>query len=334
MTGFTLHGPWPQRLLSLAALGAATGQTLLQRTLGNSPTPDWDWRLETVVRFMRGQMYRAQAQPDIRRARQRLDSLVFAPPSPIAAIFKRSKSGEPRGRWILPRDAVRGRTLLYLHGGGYAFHPAAHKPLAAYVACAARARTLALDYRLTPEHPHPAQREDALDAYRWLLRGGLAPSDILLAGDGSGGRLLLQTLCALRGAGLPQPALGIALSPWTPTGHLGRSLSENASCDWLPGAMALRLDEEPDREGGSGMADLAGLAPLYFQAGRREILHDRIVDFTREARRQGAEISLDIWPDMPHLFQALGTSHRHSRIALARIGVMADVHLLRAAFAN
>ena len=73
---------------------------------------------------------------------------------------------------------------------------------------AAGARSLALHYRLAPEHPFPAAVEDALAGYRYLLGAGIAPSHIAIAGDSAGGGLVVAALLAIRDAGLAQPAAG------------------------------------------------------------------------------------------------------------------------------
>lgn len=182
-------------------------------------------------------------------------------------------------------------TVLYLHGGGYAYYSAAHQNLIALVTLAARARTFALDYRLIPEHPFPAQLEDALAAYRWLLQTGVAPERLVVAGDSAGGNLTLALLLALREAGLPLPALGVCLAPWVDVLNSGASMTANAPYDWVEKRMA----------------------------DRAEILHDMIRAFADRAAQQGADVELEVWPDMPHDFQAFGEVVPESKAALDRI---------------
>ena len=68
------------------------------------------------------------------------------------------------------------RVLLYLHGGGFsAGSIVSHRAMVTETGRAAQARTLAIDYRRTPEHPFPAALDDALQAYRWLLAQGVRP---------------------------------------------------------------------------------------------------------------------------------------------------------------
>ncbi|MFZ5723949.1 MAG: alpha/beta hydrolase, partial [Pseudomonadota bacterium] len=125
-------------------------------------------------------------------------------------------TGSVRGEWPLPAGAGDG-VVLYLHGGGYVVgSPRSHRHLAADIALAAGARTFTLDYRLAPEHPFPAALDDAVAAYRWLIESlRVKPGCIVLAGDSAGGGLVLTTLVALRDAGLPLPAAGVCISPWT-----------------------------------------------------------------------------------------------------------------------
>jgi acetyl esterase/lipase len=221
--------------------------------------------------------------------------------------------------------------VLYFHGGGYVFYTKAHDNLMASVAQAMQARLLALDYRLAPEQPYPGQLEDALAAYRWLLAQGCAPGQLFIAGDSAGGNLVLSFLLGLREAGLPQPALAVGLCPWTNLEVPDSSLTTNAAYDWIEGPMAVKCaawfygNADPaDPKVSPAYADLRGLAPIYLQAGGREVLHDMIVDFVRRAREQGADVTLDIWENMNHDFQAYGDLIAESREAHARIRAAAD----------
>lgn len=93
-----------------------------------------------------------------------------------------SANGVP-GEWIIPNKTTNGRCILYVHGGTFfAGNIESHRPLAANIAVAAQARTLIIDYRLSPENPYPAGLEDVTTAYRWL-REKVAPKDIAIASD-------------------------------------------------------------------------------------------------------------------------------------------------------
>ena len=137
------------------------------------------------------------------------------------------------GAWLEPPDAD-GPVLLYFHGGGFVFGSVrTHGVLIGALARAARARTFALEYRLGPEHRAPAAHEDALAAYRYLLAEGIPPGRIVLAGDSAGGTMVLNTLIALRDAGAPLPAAGVAISPWVDLTCSGASFDTNAPFDFV-----------------------------------------------------------------------------------------------------
>ena len=218
-----------------------------------------------------------------------------------------------RGDWYGPETQREGRTVLYLHGGGYAYYPRGHRNLIALVALAAKARTFALDYRLIPEHPFPAQLEDARAAYLWMLDSGVDPHRLVVAGDSAGGNLVLALLLALRDAQVPLPALAICLAPWTDIENSGASMIANAKYDIVERRMAMTWAQwlchgaDPRSPLLSPLrADLRGLPPLYVQAGDAEILFDMIRAFVARAQQQGAEVTLDVWKSMNHDFQIYG----------------------------
>ncbi len=107
----------------------------------------------------------------------------------------RLDAGGVPGAWIVPSGLEPKRTILYLHGGGYnAGFITSHLPLTCNIALAAKARVMAIDYRLAPEHLFPAAVDDALAAYQWLLKESVQPSQIVVAGDSAGGGLTLSLL--------------------------------------------------------------------------------------------------------------------------------------------
>src|SRR3978361_1301944 len=70
-----------------------------------------------------------------------------------------------RAEWTSTPDADPSAAILYLHGGGYVICSLdSHRHLTAEVGRASGTRTLAIDYRLAPEHPFPAAVEDTVAA--------------------------------------------------------------------------------------------------------------------------------------------------------------------------
>lgn len=290
--------------------------------------------LEVSNHFTRGRFVRALAMRPVARGRELIDSLEFD--SPVAQPVRDAPSDLPgiAGRWFVPPTVKAGRTVLYFHGGGYAFHARAHHSFIGHLALAAGSRVFALDYRLTPEHPHPAQLEDALRAYRALLVAGTDSGQLVLAGDSAGGHLVLDLLREVRDRGLPMPALAVGLCPWTEVDPTAAGPHRNDRFDWVPFEATGRLarwlvgDAPAARTSVSPMDfDLRGFPPLYLQAGGREVLVDMIVRFAQHVAAARQTVTLDVWEHMTHDFQAFGNLLPDSREALQRFGSAIDHHL-------
>jgi epsilon-lactone hydrolase len=176
-----------------------------------------------------------------------------------------------KAEWTSTPDADPANAILYLHGGGYVICSLdSHRHLAAEVGRASGARTLAIDYRLAPEHPFPAPIEDTVAAYRYLLNSGLKPNRIALAGDSAGGGLVIGSMLAIREAGLPLPACGWCISPWVDMEALGGSFADRAETDpTVQKATILMMaglylgDADPRHPHAAPLyGDLRGLPPL------------------------------------------------------------------------
>jgi epsilon-lactone hydrolase len=259
----------------------------------------------------------------------------FATPPPDTRVDPVSVDGIP-AEWVCAPGADQDRVLLYLHGGGYVIGSIhTHKGLIARLSAAAGCRALALDYRLAPEHRYPAAVEDAVKAYRWLLAQGFAPQRIAIAGDSAGGGLTLATLVALRDAGDPLPAAAAPISPWTDLEGTGPSMKTHVDKDPMvePGGLLgmARLylgDADPRQPTASPLhADLTGLPPLLIQVGELETLLDDATRIAESARAKGVEVSLEIWPEMVHVWHLFAPMVPEGREAIARIGAFLASHM-------
>ena len=213
--------------------------------------------------------------------------------------------------WLRPPGAVAGRIVLYLHGGGYVIgSPRSHRHLAAAIASAGQATGLLLDYRLAPEHPFRAAVEDATAAYRWLLEQGIAPGHVVIGGDSAGGGLTVATLVALRDAGVPRPATGVCISPWTDLTFGGASYRTRAQSDpivsrpGIDGMAQAYLGATPPRTPLASplFADLRGLPPLLIQVGGDEVLLDDATELADRAKAAGVDTTLEVWDRMIHVW--------------------------------
>ena len=324
MSKTMLQGRTRHRVRSVAVLLGTSLEVLARRALGRPRVAQWSIPFEIGTLFFRHQFNHAFALEDIAAGRAYFDSLYTVVDAELDVELRSSAPGEPRGDWFVPRTLAGGPTLLYFHGGGYAFYAAVTRHFIAMLAQLLKVRIFAPDYRLTPEHPHPAQLEDGVAAYRWLLESGVDPRQLIIAGDSAGGHLVLMSLPALRDAGLAQPALALALSPWTDIGERGASQFGNDRYDMVQGYQTLRFGQW--LRGASHYTvqalspihqDFHDVAPIYLQAGGKEILVDMIRDFATVLVQQGAAVRLDVWPHMTHEFHAYGDTLRESREAIA-----------------
>jgi acetyl esterase/lipase len=324
-------GPLAYRLSSFMTVNRIAISTYARHLVGKRMEPSWSAEMEIGVRFCRHQFTKALSHRDIAQGRKIFDSLQTETDDVYEVDVE--AIGAPKGHWHRPKVPASKAVLLYLHGGGYTFHAGVSKRYASMLAHHVNLQLFAPDYRLTPEHPHPAQADDALAAWEYLT--SLVPADrIVVVGDSAGGHMALTLLQTLKAKGQPQPALCIGLCPWTDIGDRGESLHSNDVYDLVQGWMALRFGEwlDPDKRfGRSALSpisfDFTGLAPLYLQAGGRESLRDMIRDFAMVQVENGADVMLDQWDDMPHDFQAYDTFTASSSHALRRISLAVQSHL-------
>jgi epsilon-lactone hydrolase len=275
--------------------------------------------------FLRRQMQTAFHLNDIRSSREYLDALQFRT-SDVEQIHLELVDDSPvRGRWFLP-EMPRG-TILYLHGGGYTYDLRLADQLIRLITVSSGAAIFCPAYRLTPEHSFPAQLEDSLAAYEWLLRRGVIPSQLIVVGDSAGGNLVLCLLRALRRTTLPKPAAAVCISPWIDLSNGGESITANQPFDIIDQEMIhrwarwyVRGRDPKDPDISPFYADFADFPPIYFQAGGAEILIDMIRVYCDRGLREGADIRLDVWEDMNHVFQVFGSHLPESKEALSRIG--------------
>jgi monoterpene epsilon-lactone hydrolase len=229
-----------------------------------------------------------------------------------------------------------GWVIFYLHGGAYAIGTAAASVgLASDLARRAGAQLVTVDYRLAPEHPHPAALDDVVAAYRGLLDGGVAASAIGIAGESAGAGLAAATLVALKHAGLPQPTGAVLMSPWVDLTLSGDSISAKAAVDpaLTPEGLRRRADDyvaDGDRTAdlvSPIFADLTGLPPLLIQAGSHEILLDDATRLASHAAAAGVGVRLEVTPGVPHVFQGFAAMLDEGDAALTSAGEFLRAHL-------
>ena len=266
---------------------------------------------DTEIGALRAKLAARPRSDDYRQRRKDIDSrgLEYGL-APDVAVEQTNANGV-RAEWNSTPPAARDAVLLYLHGGGFVIGSLdSHRHLVSEAGRAAKALTLALDYRLAPEQPFPAAVEDAVAGYRFLLARGYKPERVAIAGDSAGGGLVVSAMIAIRDAGLPQPACGWCISPWVDLEALGETMSTKASADptvqkagILDMARLYLNGADPRLPLAAPIyANLAGLAPLLIQVGAMETLLDDAIRLAKIAGASDVRVDLQIWPEMIHVW--------------------------------
>jgi acetyl esterase/lipase len=273
---------------------------------------------------------------DVKEQRRLLRELLSAQPLPAGVtVTAATLGGVPTAEITV--DGVEPRhVVLYFHGGVYVMGDAfLAAGLAAQVGRRTQAKVISVDYRLAPEHPYPAAVDDALAAYEALLRNGTAPSDIAFAGESAGGGLAIATLVNARDHGLPLPAAALVMSPYADLTLTGTTMEAKGKADPLLSREALQA-RVPDYTSGQDaalglispvFADLSGLPPLIIQAGTHEVLLDDAVRLAQQAATADVEVTLEITPGVPHVFQAYYPILDEAGTALDRAGQFLSARL-------
>jgi monoterpene epsilon-lactone hydrolase len=237
-------------------------------------------------------------------------------------------------RVFAPRNLKSGRTVLYLHGGGFITYPrAAYPAFLSRLATELQAKVIVPAYRLAPEHPFPAAIDDCLHAYEALLDAGQAPDQLIVAGESAGANATLVTLQRARDAGLPTPAGAVMMSGGFDFSWASPSVHTNARRDVAIGPRGLAMLQQwyrPDADSRDPLVspvfgDFTGLPPLLFQTGDGELLRDDSVRAAERARAAGVSVRLEVYPMAPHAWHQLGTWLPETRTALRQIGRFAAI---------
>jgi monoterpene epsilon-lactone hydrolase len=269
------------------------------------------------------------ADSDVNEQRRQLKALLSAQPLPADVTVTATELGGVRTAEITVAGIESEHVVLYFHAGVYVLGDAfLTADLASQVGRRTRAKVISVDYRLAPEHPYPAAVDDAFVAYEALLETGTAPSDIVFAGESAGGGLAVATLINARDRGLPLPAAAYLMSPYVDLTLAGTSMRTKLEVDPLLSLEGLRPRVTDYIAGADAayalispvFADLSGLPPLIIQAGSHEVLLDDAVRLAGRAASADVEVTLDITPGVPHVFQAYYAILDEGTAALDRAG--------------
>ena len=269
--------------------------------------------------------------------RARLDEVGSVWPPAADVKFTEVDIGGVDGEWSIVPGSDEARVLIYFHGGGYCSGSIrSHRRMVSEAGRAAGMRTLAVGYRLAPEHPFPAAFDDALTAWRFVRRQGIAAAHVAVGGDSAGGGLTAALINRLREASEEQPACAWLVSPWTDLTMSGATLSSKDAVDplihkpyleELAGAYLPAAIDRKDPRVSPLYADLRGFPPTLIQIGSDETLLDDSVRFAAAAGKADVAVTLEIWPHMIYAWHLWNAHLEDGRRALASAGAFMRAHL-------
>ncbi len=255
----------------------------------------------------------------------------------IGTTGKLQNVGDIPAILVSPGCLMDDRTIiLHMHGGAYVSGGLLQaRVLASHIAAATCLNVMTFAYRLAPDYPYPAQLNDAMAVYNYLLSQGYAPENIAFTGESAGGNLALALALKLKAQGRPMPACIALLSPWGDVELTGDSYRDLKGVD-----PTLDLDTIRDAAlhfvGGDRYlmkdplispihADFHGFPPVQIHAGTKELLLSDAERLAAAMRRDDVSVTLMCWEGMCHVFQVFGFPE--SRLSMKAVGQFLNEHL-------
>lgn len=260
----------------------------------------------------------------------------FMPRPPPEVQIERFQIGETPAWWIRAPGVSNGKVLFYLQGGGLILGSpnTTHRDLLWRLSAACDCAVLAIAYGLAPEHRYPVARDQALQAWRFLLERYPANS-LALAGDSAGGSLALSIALRIRDLGLPKPAALCLLSPQTDLTGSGDSVLRNFHKDFVIPGDAIRMIGELYADGAP--LDHPYVSPMFgafhdfpptlLQASGEEVFLDDSTRVAEKMRAAGVPVVLDVWKGMPHVWHGFAALMPEARAAIEDLGRFVRGHV-------
>lgn len=240
---------------------------------------------------------------------------VMAPGVTAADRVIPGAAGKIAARVYTPEGAGPFPVIVYYHGGGWVI---ASKEVydggARALAKGANAVVVSIDYRLAPEHKFPAQHDDALAAYRWVVLNAATikgdPAKIAIAGESAGGNLAVATAIAARDAQIALPRAIISVYPIAQPDTMTASYVENANAKPLSRPMmswfAMHTTRTPvdmqDPRINLVKANLAGLPPVTIINAQIDPLRDDGAMLEQALKAANVEVERKVYDGATHEF--------------------------------
>lgn len=255
-----------------------------------------------------------------------LHMLSVAMPPALGVKVDKIKVGNLPAERLTPKGVPQPlHAILYLHGGAFcAGSPRSHRSITTRLAKFAQAEVLAIHYRRVPEHPFPAQIEDAVAGFKHLLKAGFSPDRIAVAGDSAGGTLTLLVTKALELEGMPGPKCLVMMSPAFDAKLDSQSVKERKHLDpminveWGHQGFAWYRPRHDHPLAFPKRQNLATLPPTLVQVGEHEVLYDDSVWLLHASKRFDRHVELEVYLKRWHVFQIHGGLMPSATLALQR----------------
>lgn len=235
--------------------------------------------------------------------------------------------------------------ILTIHGGGFVSGSIdACAGLVVNKVLAADRPIFAVDYRLAPEHPHPAPVEDGYAAFKFILDHAtelnIDPKRAAVQGESAGGGIAVGLALLARDRELQPPIAKLLLTypqlddrirhakdaeflkfvTWSPkhnelawAAYVGEDKAGKPEADVSPYAAPARA------------ASYKGLPSTYVDVGTLDVFREENMEFVRRLLADDVEVEFHVWPGVPHAFEFLGAGTKwHVRATEARVDAMKD----------
>ena len=278
----------------------------------------------------------ANPEMDLDSLRLLLEDLQSLTSEPTEVTYEEVQAGGRPAIWARPTGGATDRVILYTHGGGFVTNSAAsHRKLAGHLAKRAGVAALVIDYRRAPEHPFPAQIEDAIKAHQWLREQGFKPEHTAVAGDSAGGNLAITSVLKMRDLGMALPAAVIGFSPWLDMESTAATFESNAATDvfisrgmaQLMAGMYLGKASPTDPLANPLHASLKGFPPVFVVAGDVEVLQDDARRFAEKAAASGVDAVVSYGAGQQHVYQYMAGRSQEADASLAAAAAWVRPHL-------
>jgi len=255
----------------------------------------------------------ATPESPLTAVRHAAESIHLASKEPEGVTYAEVDAGGVEALLCIPTDSAPDAVLLHTHmGGSVLMSMHSDRKAAAHLAKAAGVRSLVLNFRRSPEHKYPAQVEDVVNAYHWLMEQGYQPSRIASVGHSIGGYLAIALALRLRDGGEAMPGAILSISPWADVTLSGASIEENAHLDnllsrdlmelfrscWLDGTGVKWTDPQVNLLS----AALSGLPSTAIYYGEFELLASDAVALSARAEEAGVDVVLRQVDEGQHSF--------------------------------